>query len=326
MFYQSSRQRSRGHSRRIYRQAINALMLTVSAMLLSACATGGLGDILGGGQQDDARYSQEIDATVENVDPRGSAILVTVDRRADVAAGQRVNLYYDDRTTVTYEGNSYPPDALERGDRIRAQVIDDGRNLQVQSILVTQDSTPDGGSPVDDAVVSGTVRDIDTRESTLTIDRYGSSADAVIEFDSRTVVWLGDRRLDVDELRIGDDVDIELDSSARFDLADTITVIEDSGERRDDSYADLRGEVVSVDERRSELVVSTRDPLISGFDVARDDTVVFQFDRDLRVEYEGDYYSAGNLERGDGVLVEYQRRGDDLWAERVSVTSNVRDR
>ena len=310
--------------RKLTRTGIMITIMALTSLLLSACATGGLGDILGGGQDEGTRYAQEIDATVENVDPRSSAILVTVDRRAEVAAGQRVNLYYDDRTSVTYEGNSYRPDALERGDRIRAQVVDDGRSLQVQSILVTQDSSPDNGGVIGDTVISGTVRDIDTRDSTLTIDTYGSSADAVVRYDTRTRVLLGDRRLDVDELRVGDDVDVELDADARIDLADTITVIDDRSS--DPVTNSVRGEVVTVDERRGELVISTRDSLISGFDVSSDDTVIFRFDRDVPVEYQGQIYTPENLERGDGVLVEYDRRRDELWAERIRVTSNVRDR
>ena len=92
-------------------------------LLAASCGTlgglGGLGDILGSGGPSDR---SDVEGTVLRVD--------TADRRIDLDV-HRVNnlredrpdstLYYDSDTVVLYQGRTYDPEDLERGDQIVAE-------------------------------------------------------------------------------------------------------------------------------------------------------------------------------------------------------------
>lgn len=310
-----------------HRGAMLRGFLALLILLLAACA-GGFPGTGGGGTDDGTLYFDKLEGTVEGVDTRNQALAVSTDRDSPVAPGQRVNLYYDSDTVVTYQNQRYEPQALERGDRIVAEVQDTGRGLAVESIVVTEDSTPNVGGDPDPIYrdIAGTIRRIDTRSNTLVVDPFGGQGDTVVSFDSRTRVYLDDRSIDLDGLRVGDEVEIELATGTREALADTITVTDNRVAREPSrDYHTVRGQVAAVDERRRELVLTTRDPLISGFNVSDRNTVTFRYDEDVIVEYRGDFYGPTNLERGDGVEVEYARMGDSLWAEKILVTSSVRN-
>lgn len=302
------------------------------ALVLAAC-----GAVPDADRDDEAHNDpdrlQRIEGVVNRVDAADAAIEVTANRDSRVAPGQRVSLHYDDLTNVTFEGRDYRPEDLEPGDHIIADVQGETPFFEARIIAVTVDSSPDTG-PVpgtDDRSVSGTLRRIDTRDRTLTVDTDGRAREAVIGFDDRTRVFYGDRSMAVSELREFDEIEIELVPDARYPLADTITVV-DSGYAADSSgdSATARGDVVFVDESRRELVITTDDRLPSSFDTRnsfdtrKDERATFRYDPDVIVEYQGEYYGPSNLERGDGVAIEYERIGDDLWAKRILVTASVR--
>jgi hypothetical protein len=302
------------------------------ALLLTACGT------LPGADQDDAPGNdsarlERIEGVVDRVDLANRAIEVTANRDSRVAPGQRVSLNYDDLTNVTYEGRDYRPEDLEPGDRIIADVRGQAPFFEARIIAVTVDSSPDDLPDIasDDGLVTGTLRAIDTRNRTLTVDTGSRAHEAVISFDSRTRVLYGNRSIAITELREFDELEIELVPGARNQLADTVTVV-DSGYAADSGAesATARGEVVLVDESRRELVITADDRFPSSFDTGssfdtrKDERATFRYDPNVIVEYEGEYYGPSNLDRGDRVAIDYERIGDDLWAKRILVTASVR--
>lgn len=192
----------------------------VAAALLTGCGSARLPDpVLGGGRDSDGRYDQRVGdlrGTVNRVDTRSR--LIVVDRedtggRYDLRNGndnsRQAYLNYDDRTTVAFQGRTFRPEDLEAGDRIAAELDQDGygerlvaRDIQVLYDVSSGNGTTwdrgdrngnrdDGtwgrddrndrndGSDRDDRSATdlrGTVRYLDTRNQTLEIDRSGYSS------------------------------------------------------------------------------------------------------------------------------------------------------
>ncbi|HEV7786033.1 MAG TPA: hypothetical protein VGQ28_11895, partial [Thermoanaerobaculia bacterium] len=159
-------------------------------------------------------------------------------------------LFYDDNTTVEYEGRDYRPEDLERGDRIQATVEAQGDRRIAEEIQVIYDvsSDRDGragrdsvaperpGRPFPDrmdredsdgrkepgaANVRGTVRGVDLDDHTLEIetasddseDSNGSSDEpgmVVVRFDAGTTVLYQGRSYGPENLEDGDVVAIHL--------------------------------------------------------------------------------------------------------------------
>jgi hypothetical protein len=270
---------------------------------------------------------------VDQVDARNNVIEMTTDRDSRGAPGRRLDLYYDAATTVEFEGRDYQPADLEPGDHIVANVDGDVNYLEVHSILVTRDASPgDVFDPDPNQTIVGTLREIDERDRTLTVD-VGRDRAAVVAYDDRTQVLYGDRRIAITELRAYDELQINLVPGTREGLADTISIVHgDPASYPGDGIATARGEVVFVDESRRELVIISDDRGLASFDAGRstdpranfdtgrDDRTTFQYEPNVVVEYRGDYYGPSNLERGDGVEIDYERVGDELWANRILVT------
>jgi hypothetical protein len=311
-------------------KALVPFTIAALALLLIACGA------LPGADRDDAPGNdsprlERIEGVVDRVDPANRAIEVTANRDSPVAPGQRVTLNYDDLTNVTYEGRDYRPEELEPGDHIIADVQGQAPFFEARIIAVTVDSSPDDLPDIgtDDRLVTGTLRAIDSRNRTLTVDTGSRAREAVISFDSRTRVVYGNRSIAITELREFDELEIELVPGARAQLADTVTVV-DSGYAADSGgeSATARGEVVLIDESRRELVITTDDRFPfdtrNSFDTRKDERATFRYDPNVIVEYEGEYYGPSNLDRGDRVAIDYERSGDDLWAKRILVTASVR--
>lgn len=227
----------------------------VFAALLSGCGSSGIGDIFGGNTgntpPDDRndRYdpygnsSADVQGTVERVDTVARRITVNSESgyRSDLRnAGDEVVLYYDDRTTVEYQGQAYRPQDLEPGDRIQADVEQSGDRLMVAQIQVLQDVSSGSGSSTtwnDDNRATdelrGVVRYVDTRDRTLEIEpsrtsnfSTGRSSDmVVVYYDAQTIVEFEGRQYKPENLERGDVVEIEIsrNTSGRL-LAEQIRV------------------------------------------------------------------------------------------------------
>lgn len=240
------------------------------AALLAGCGSTGLGDIYGGGSGGDRgtggtyddrpgdRYvTGDVQGTVERVDTLNRRIVIDSDDdsrynlRNGSGSGQ-VALYYDDRTTVEYQGRTYSPADLERGDRIRADIADgnssNGDRLLAEQIEVLRDATAgdDQGSygnddndrygdyDRDSDSLRGTVRSVDTRGHLLEIEpvtgsRFttGRSSDVItVRFDANTTVEFEGRRYQPDNLERGDVVEIDLSGPRDRPFAEQIVVVE----------------------------------------------------------------------------------------------------
>jgi hypothetical protein len=186
------------------RTTCNVLAALGAALLLGACGSSDIGDILGGPS---GRYPSEIKGIVRNVDTTGGDCRIELDNSrsstyldnrdrgtyGDYGSGSRATVYCDNNTRVVFQGNSYRPDSLEVGDEVIADVRDVGGRLVAERIDVTYDvSSGDryGNSndpyartpyPQDDRYgsygtlgdedVRGTVRRVDRENRTVTLDR-----------------------------------------------------------------------------------------------------------------------------------------------------------
>jgi len=214
--------------------------LVVAAALLAGCGSSGIGDVLGGYRGND-RYSQfgEVRGTVQSVNTRDRSIVV--DREGGAyglrnGGPEEVILYYDDGTRVDYQGQTYRPQDLERGDRISANVDQSGSRLYVQDIQVLYDMSGgigDNGDNLGTRDLRGVVRYVDTRARTLEIEpsRYdsrfstGRSDVVVVHYDSQTTVEYQGRRYTPENLEQGDEVEVDLRDSGGQLLAEQIVVV-----------------------------------------------------------------------------------------------------
>jgi hypothetical protein len=240
----------------------------IAAMaVLTGCGSTGVGDILGGGSSSggstsgsstsgtyDDRYdtANNVRGTIERVDTANRRIVV--DREGASNSGsylrngnedETVTLYYDDRTTVEYQGKSYRPQDLESGDRILADVNETSGRLIAEEIQVLQDVSSNGsssgsGSTYDDQRTSdlrGTVSYIDTRNQTLEIQPSGStrfsterSGVVLVHYDAQTTVEYQGSRYKPENLERGDEVELQIrDLGGRLTVEEIVVVRDAQG-------------------------------------------------------------------------------------------------
>lgn len=228
------------------RQRISFLAALAATLVLTGCGSSGVGDILGGGTRTSDPYEENLTnvrGTVERVNETERYIVV--DREGSSSSlrngdgyGDEVTLYYDDRTTVEFQGRTYRPDDLEEGDRILADVDRSGSRLIAEEIQVLYDVT---GSGTDDRFddydtrtteLRGTVRYVDTRDRTLELEpTSGRSGLVVVHYDSGTVVEFEGRRYQPENLERGDRVEIEVRELNGRMIAEEILVVGDVNSR-----------------------------------------------------------------------------------------------
>ncbi len=122
--------------------------LALAGLLVLAAACSGLGDLGGlGGTLGDILGSS---GSNDESDVRGTVVAVsTSDRRIDLDVtyvnnlrdNQRGSIYYDANTVVEFEGKSYRPEDLERGDEISVQGVASNNRFVAQRITVLRDVT-----------------------------------------------------------------------------------------------------------------------------------------------------------------------------------------
>lgn len=225
------------------------LTLAFAALTLAACGSIGLPDILGGGGGgDDTRRTGNaltVQGTVDRVDTGARLIVVDGDTRYNLrnAGGDRLSLYYDSDTTVVFEGRTYNPADLERGDRIVADVDDSGSRLMAERIEVVYDVTGGTGGVYDDqrrlAELRGTVRSVDTYGRTLQLERASyvsgfttgtgtSGSDLVtVYYDPETVVEYQGQFYGLDSLERGDVVEVRVSETGSRLVAEEIELVRD---------------------------------------------------------------------------------------------------
>lgn len=234
------------------------------AALLTGCGSSGIGDILGGGRDTGSQTDPyrdnvtDVRGTVERVDTRNRMIVVDGESyRNDLrnsGSGDEIVLYYDDRTRVEYQGQSFQPQDLEAGDRIEVDVAQSGDRLFAEEISVLYDVTSGTGSSTsgtwdDDRdnlgtdEVRGAVVAVSTSNRTVDIERRstygsnnfdtgstGSSTGRIGEvvrvyYDSDTVVEYQGRRYSPENLERGDMVEVEVSRLNGRLVAEEILVV-----------------------------------------------------------------------------------------------------
>ncbi len=235
-----------------------AAFLTVT--LLTGCGSAG---ILGGGNTGGTTsdrctfdpYEQSLDnvrGTVERVDTRAQTIVVTPEStyRSNLRNGNdEIVLSYDNRTTVEFQGRTFRPEDLERGDRILAEVASTSSSYdrplvnEIQVLYDVSSGTSNNdryGDSVTDRSLRGTVRYVDTRNRTVEVETTsrgfstgstGQSGVVVVHYDSQTSVDFQGRRYTPENLERGDEVEIDVRDSGGSLLAEQITVVNDARSR-----------------------------------------------------------------------------------------------
>lgn len=239
------------------------LTALTAAVLLAGCGSSGIGDILGGGSNtgtyDPYNSASDVQGTVERVDTRNRLIVVDSEtdyrsnlRNDDNRYGNEVVLYYDERTSVEYGGQTYNPADLEVGDRIRADVEQTGDRLMAEQIEVLRDATTGSsssagtnsggiGGDLRSDELRGTVRYLDTRNRTLEVEpsRYSSNFstgrstgqsnnNVLVYYDAETIVEFEGQRYSPENLERGDVVEVEVRELGGRYVAEEILVVGDS--------------------------------------------------------------------------------------------------
>lgn len=241
------------------------LALVVLVAVLTGCGSTGVGDILGGGNSggstsgsgsgtydDRSDTANNVRGTVTRVDTVDRRIIVDRDGSYNSGSYLRngneddtVSLYYDDRTTVEYQGKNFRPQDLESGDRILADVNNTGGRLVAEEIQVLQDATSGstgstgtyGGTYDDqrDSALRGTVSYIDTRNQTLEVEPSGStrfqtgrSGVVLVHYDANTPVEYQGRSYKPENLERGDEVEIQVRDLGGRLTANEILVVRDA--------------------------------------------------------------------------------------------------
>lgn len=196
------------------------LVLATSVLLLAGCVSpgsygspGGYGGNPGGYGQPSpdypSQYGSQLQGTVDSVDPGYNRIFVVVDDPRSGRA-QQVELRYDQRTRLVYQGREQSVAGLERGDVIRFEAVQSGRELLARSIEVVRDARDGGyggGGYGND--LRGSVAFVDTRARLIRLDGAGYGNNVQVGYDARTTVEYQGRNYRPENLERGDIVSIQ---------------------------------------------------------------------------------------------------------------------
>ena len=189
------------------------VLVTSVLLLLAGCVSpGGYGSGTGGYGQPapgyPSQYDNQLQGTVDGVDQGYNRIFVVVDDQR-TGRGRRMEVRYDQRTRVFYQGREHPIQGLERGDVIRIDVTQSGRELLARSIEVVRnvrDGDYRGGYGND---LHGSVAFVDTRARRIRLDGAGYGNDVQVSYDARTTVEYQGRSYGPENLQRGDLVRIQ---------------------------------------------------------------------------------------------------------------------
>lgn len=189
--------------------------LASGVLLLAGCATpGSYGSYPGGYGQPapgyPSQYGSQLQGTVESVDPGYNRLFVLIED-SRYGRAQRTELRYDQRTRLFYQGQQAAVDGLERGDVIRFDAVQSGRELYARTIEVVRNVREGGygsgyGYGND---LRGSVAFVDTRARLIRLDGAGYGNDVQLVYDTRTTVEYQGRNYRPENLQRGDIVRIQ---------------------------------------------------------------------------------------------------------------------
>ena len=317
-------------------------LAAASLLLILLAACGSVGDVLGGGGSGQQQGNYEIRGTVESVDLNSRSIYLTnvsgYTSMLSNGGGNAVRVYYDERTPVSFNGQTYRPTDLERGDQVAVRVDESGNTLMAESMTVISDVSsgssyptyPSSGSY--ESNIRGTVRYIDTSRRTIEVDR-GSGSTTFVEFESNTPVYFNNQTYNPVDLERGDEIDVRARDlgNGRF-LAQNISVIRSIssngsiGGSSSTQTATVRGTVRSVDTVNRTIELESTN-WISNFNTGTTASrTVIHFDTNATINVNGRMESVSGLERGDVIEVRVARdsNGSTLWAQSMNLVRDSR--
>lgn len=304
----------------------------IALLLLAACGSSGgnIGDIFGGGSNRTA--TNEIRGTVDSVDLSNHSIYLTNTSgynpsmlSSGGSSGNAVRVYYDNQTSVQYQGQTYRPEDLERGDQVDVVVKQSGNNLIATSMSVLSNVRTSGGTGTTyGSIIHGTVRSIDSYNHTMSIDRgYGSSI--TVEYNMNTPVYYNGQSYKPADIEAGDQIDIHTqDLGGGRVLAQDITVTRSvSGSPTSSVTSTIRGTVRSVDTYNHTIQLDS--PTFTGFNRnTTSGTITIQYDPNTQIDVQGQLYPISGLERGDVIDAQVDNIGVSSYlARRIFLVRDV---
>ncbi len=197
-------------------RGIGLALAAGASLLLAGCVTpgyGGYGGYPGGGYGNPgypSSYGNQMQGTVEGVDY--SRITLRVDDGRS-SYGERLSIRHDGSTRLYYQGQQYPVTGLERGDVIRIDAVQSGREWYARQIEVVRNVRDGGyggdpyGSYGND--LRGTIGYVDTRARTIQLDGGGYGGGWKLAYDGRTTVEYQGRMYRPENLQRGDQVRVQ---------------------------------------------------------------------------------------------------------------------
>ena len=181
------------------------LLTTSTLMLLVGCVTPATTPSY------PSQYDDQMLGTVDGVDLRSNLISVFVN---DPRSGrsQRTEVRYDQRTRLFYQGREQAVEGLERGDVIRIDIAQSGRELWARSIDVVR-NVRDRGYRDDRGYgnsLRGSVTFVDTRARLIRLNGSGYGTASQVTYDGRTMVEYQGRSYRPENLQRGDLVRIQV--------------------------------------------------------------------------------------------------------------------
>lgn len=311
---------------------------SLALFFLAACGTsGGMGDILGGGSSNDRNY--EIRGTVDHVDTGSRSVYlrdVSGYNRSMLSSGSSdsVRVYYDERTPVAYQGQSYRPEDLERGDVVSVRVDESGNSLVAESMTVLQDVSGGSSMPTYGSNIRGTVRYVDTSRRTIEVDR-GNGSLMTVDYDTNTPVYYSNQTYRVADLERGDEIEIQVrDLGAGRYVAQQINVVRNVsagtyGGSTSASTATVRGTVRYVDTSRRTIELESAS-WYSNFNSGTGrsgNRVTVSYDNNTSVEVSGRLHPVSGLEAGDVIEVQVSNANSSMpFANRIVLVRDVNSR
>jgi hypothetical protein len=335
----------------------------IALLFLASCGTsGGLGDIFGRGNS--GNYSNQIRGTVDSVDLNSGSVLLTNVSDANgsmLSSGgssrNAVRVYFDNRTSVDYNGRSYRPQDLERGDQVSARVDQSSNRLYATSLQVLYDARTNGSYPssgypnngypnngypnngypnngTNGSTIHGTVRSIDTYRRTMSVDT-GYNSYTTVEFNANTPVYFNGRNYTAADLQTGDEIDIRVSDLGSGRLAANDITVTRSISNNNGTYGNngsattagtIRGTVRSVDTYNHTIQLDS--VTYTGFNRGSStSTITVQYDPNLSINVQGQLYPVSGLERGDQIEVQADNLGgQNFFARQISLLRDVNTR
>lgn len=241
-------------------------------LLVAACGSSGIGDILNGGGGSTAGVAS-IHGTVDSVDTNSRSIYLTNvsgynNSLRDSSNYNSVRVYYNNNTSINYQGRNYRPEDLERGDEVTIRVDQQsGGQLVAESMDVTYNNRggmasssngtygsypsntypntyPNGtyGNNNGYSTLRGTVSYVDTANRTIELTSTSwmsgfqgnnTGSRVVVSYDPNGGVDWNGRSYPVTNLERGDVVDVQVannNSSSNW-FANRITLVRDVNNR-----------------------------------------------------------------------------------------------